>query len=141
MAKIGAVLLAAGSSIRFGASNKLLVDIGGQPLVRSVAEATLRGGAISEMLVVTGCDQSLVEHALNGLPLRFVNNENWCEGIGSSIAIGVSALASEVEGGFIVPGDMPLLTSTLLECLIAEFVQCQGASIIFPATSSVAQRI
>jgi molybdenum cofactor cytidylyltransferase len=111
MAKIGAVLLAAVCSVRFGASNKM-----------------------------TGYDQRLIERALDGLQLRFAHNPDWSKGMGSSIAIGVSALDSNLDGAFIMPGDMPLAPTTLLEQLIEEFVQTQGASIIFPATASGAQR-
>jgi molybdenum cofactor cytidylyltransferase len=140
MAKIGAVLLAAGSSVRFGADNKLLADIGGRPLIRSVAEAIAQGGIVSEIVVVTGYDQPLIERALDGLRLRFANNPNWPKGMGSSIAVGASALGSNLDGSLIMPGDMPLVPAALLERLIEEFVQAQGASIIFPATSSGAQR-
>jgi molybdenum cofactor cytidylyltransferase len=144
MAKIGAVLLAAGSSVRFGADNKLLADIGGRtggrPLIRSVAEAIIQGDIVSEIVVVTGYDQPLIERALHGLRLRFINNPNWPKGMGSSIAIGASALGSSLDGAFIIPGDMPLVPAAVLERLIEEFVQAQGASIIFPATASGAQR-
>jgi molybdenum cofactor cytidylyltransferase len=84
MAKIGAVRLAAGSSMRFGADNKLLADIGGRPLIRSVAEAIKQRDIISEVVVVTGYDQPLIERALDGLRLRFINNPNWPKGMGSS---------------------------------------------------------
>ena len=140
MAKIGAVLLVAGSSVRFGASNKLLADIGGRPLIRLVAEAMTQGDIVSEIVVVTGYDYPLIERALDGLRLRFANNPNWPKGMGSSITVGVSALSSNLDGSFIMPGDMPLMPAALLERLIEAFVQAQGASIIFPATASGAQR-
>jgi len=140
MAKIGAVLLAAGSSVRFGASNKLLVNIGGRSLIGLVAEAITQGDIVSEVVVVTCYDYPLIERTLDGLRLRFAHNPNWPKGMGSSIAVGVSALSSNLDGAFIVPGDMPLVQAALLERLIEEFVQAQGASIIFPATASGAQR-
>jgi molybdenum cofactor cytidylyltransferase len=140
MAKIGAVLLAAGSSVRFGGDNKLLADIGGRPLIRSVAEAMTQGDIVSEVVVVTGYDQPLIERALDGLRLQFAHNPNWSNGMGSSIAVGASALGPNLDGAFIMPGDMPLVLAALLERLIEAFAQAQGASIIFPATASGAQR-
>ena len=41
--------------------------------------------------------------------------------MGSSIAVGVIALGSQALGAFIVPGDMPFLTSALLKDLMATF--------------------
>ena len=119
MAEIGAVLLAAGASQRFGRDNKLLAHIGGKRVIRRVAEEVLDSGA--EVVVVTGCDHLLVEQSLEGLPLRFANNSAWRRGMGSSIAVGVKALGSEALGSFIIPGDMPFLTSALLKYLIAAF--------------------
>jgi molybdenum cofactor cytidylyltransferase len=40
-ARIAAVVLAAGQSRRMGSSNKLLCEIDGKPLVRSVVEAAV----------------------------------------------------------------------------------------------------
>jgi molybdenum cofactor cytidylyltransferase len=102
MAEIGAVLLAAGASQRFGVDNKLLADIGGKPLIRWVAEEIVHSGA--EVIVVTGCDHLLIEKALEGLPLRFAHNMNWPRGMGSSIAVGVIALGSQALGVFIGTG-------------------------------------
>ena len=93
MGNIGAVLLAAGTSQRFGADNKLLANIGGKPIIRLVAEETVHSGA--EVVVVTGCDHLLIEKALESLPLRFVHNPSWTRGMGSSIAAGVMVLGSQ----------------------------------------------
>jgi molybdenum cofactor cytidylyltransferase len=138
MAEIGAVLLAAGASQRFGADNKLLANIGGRPLIRWVAEEIVHSSA--EAVVVTGCDHLLIEKALEDLPLRFAHNPSWTRGMGSSIAAGVMALGSQVRGAFIVPGDMPFLTSALLKELMATFNESRGALIVYPITRAGEQR-
>jgi molybdenum cofactor cytidylyltransferase len=136
---IGAVLLAAGASHRFGTENKLLADIGGKPLIRWVAEEIAHSGA-REVVAVTGCDHLLIEKALEGLPLQFAHNQSWTAGVGSSIAVGIMALGSQHQGAFIVPGDMPFLTSALLKDLMATFDQSRGALIVYPTTLMEEQR-
>ena len=53
MPRVAAILLAAGLSRRFGARNKLLAGIEGQPLIRRTAEALL-GSRARPVVVVTG---------------------------------------------------------------------------------------
>src|SRR5690606_2693402 len=108
--RLAAVLLAGGASRRFGAENKLLAEIDGAPIVVRVAREILAGG-VDEMVVVTGAAHEAYVTALAGLPVRFVQNTAWDEGIGGSIATGVRALSDEAEGVFIVPGDLPNLTA------------------------------
>ncbi|MFZ3181337.1 MAG: nucleotidyltransferase family protein [Methylocystis silviterrae] len=135
---IAAVLLAAGASKRFGENNKLLSDFGGKPLIRRVAEAIVCSGV--EIVVVTGCDRPQIEKALEGLPLRFAHNLNWESGMGSSIAIGINALGQQTQGAFVVPGDLPFLTSDLITDLMAVFMESRGALITYPTTSIGEQR-
>lgn len=140
MGALGAVLLAAGGSERFGADNKLLTDIDGRPMVRVVADALLGASCVGEVLVVTGHDARAVEDALNGLGVRFVLNADWRNGMGGSIALGVSKLAANLDGALIVPGDMPFLKPSVIEGLGARFQECDGDSIVFPATPAGEQR-
>jgi molybdenum cofactor cytidylyltransferase len=139
MAKIAAVVLAAGQSNRFGPQNKLLADLAGQPLLRGVAEQVLGGGA-DPIVVVTGCDREGIEAALAGLSVHFVHNEGWRAGMGSSIATGVAALGADVEAAFIVPGDMPRLKSSVFQTLAAAFAQAPLPMIVCPATPTGEQR-
>lgn len=139
MARLAAIVVAAGASRRFGADNKLLARFNDRPLVRCVAEATLAAG-LADVVVVTGCDAPLIEDALTALPVRFVPNETWESGLGSSVAAGVGALGEEIEGAFVVPADMPLLTADLLLRLASVFDAHGGQRIIYPATPDGAQR-
>jgi molybdenum cofactor cytidylyltransferase len=139
MGKFAAVVLAAGQSNRFGPQNKLLADLGGRPLLRGVADEVVGGGA-DPVVVVTGCDRAGIETALAGLPVRFVHNDGWRAGMGSSIAAGVAALGADVEAAFIVPGDMPRLTSDVFQKLAAAFARAERPMIVYPATPAGEQR-
>lgn len=139
MESIGAVLLAAGSSSRFGDENKLVADLDGKPLVRHVAE-TLSASGVGDLVVVTGHDSEAVEAALDGLAVRFVHNEDWPSGMGRSIARGVRALRPDTPAAFLVPGDMPFLTPALLEALAGRYTDAGGDRIVVPTTGDGAQR-
>jgi molybdenum cofactor cytidylyltransferase len=140
MGALGAVLLAAGASERFGSDNKLLTDIDGRPMVRVVADALLGASCVGEVLVVTGHDAPAVEGPLDSLEVRFVFNADWRDGMGGSIALGVSKLAADLDGALVVPGDMPFLKPSVIESLGARFRERDGDSIVFPATPAGEQR-
>jgi molybdenum cofactor cytidylyltransferase len=139
MTHVAAVLLAAGSSERFGSENKLLAEIGGEPLLRRVARVAIEAG-LSEIIAVTGHESDRCRSALEGLAVRFVHNDAWKQGIGTSIAAGVRALGEEYDGAFIVPTDMPNLTSALFARLRAAFGASGGSAIVFPVTGAGEQR-
>lgn len=137
--RIAAVLLAAGGSERFGRENKLLAEIGGEPLLRRVTRMATEAG-LSKTIAVTGHEPDRCRSALEGLAVRFVHNAAWKQGIGTSIAAGVRALGKEYDGAFIVPTDMPNLTSALFARLRAAFEASGGSAIVFPVTGAGEQR-
>ena len=125
MVEIAAVLLAAGSSSRFraaggGHSTKLAAPLAGKPLVRHAVEAALASLA-RPIVVVTGHDRDVVEASLVGLDIRFAHNPGYAEGLASSLQTGIAALPGSVAGALILLGDMPAVTSALIDRLIATF--------------------
>ena len=117
---IAAVVLAAGGSTRLGRP-KQLVPIDGEPLVRRAARAALHAGC-RPVLVVIGAAAEAVGAAVADLPVLRVTNPRWADGVGPSIACGVSAAAAHRPAGCIVlPCDQPRLTAGVLATLIERF--------------------
>lgn len=136
---IGAVVLAAGLSRRFGPDNKLLAQIDGKPMIEHTI-AQLIAARVSELVVVGPPDRSIADVVLP-LGVRVVINPDPEHGLmGSSIAIGVASLSSNVEGIMIMPGDMPAMSANLIERLMAVFAATQADKIVCPVTSDGDQR-
>lgn len=140
MERVGAVLLAAGESIRFGSQSKLLAEIDGEPLVRRVARIVIASGA-NNIVAVTGRDGKAVEQALDGLAVRCIVNADWAKGMGGSVAAGIRALsARSIDGAFIVPADMALLVPEFFRRLGRAFEDTDNQAIIVPVTLEGEQR-
>lgn len=125
---IVAVVLAAGLARRMG-RQKLLLELEGRPLVRWAVEAVARH--VDEVVVVTGGDDSPIREALRGLAVRFVRNPRPEDGQGSSIAVGIGALAAETRAALIVLGDQPRLPDGVVPALLQAFTH-GGKSIVAP---------
>lgn len=105
--KIGAVVLAAGSSKRFGAANKLLAPCKGGRVLTQVVQRVLEAG-LSPCMVVLGHQGEQVREALAGLDVHFVENPEHAQGMGHSVACGMRQMAkTKVDAAFVVLGDMP----------------------------------
>jgi molybdenum cofactor cytidylyltransferase len=129
--RIAAIVLAAGRSTRMGGTNKLVAEIGGKPLVRIAAEQALASRA-QPVIVVTGHERERVEKALAGLPVRFVHNPDFADGLGTSLKAGIAAVPTEADGVVVCLGDMPQVDAALIDRLIAAFNPEQGALAVMP---------
>jgi len=105
---ISGVVLAAGASSRMG-QHKLLLPLGGEPLVRRVAREVLDAG-FDDVLVVAGHEHERVIAALEGLPVRHAINPDYATGMGSSFRTAVGALGDSDAAMFAL-ADQPLLTA------------------------------
>ena len=128
---VAAIVLAAGQSRRMEGKNKLLEDFHGLPLVRRAVEAALASRA-SPVIVVTGNNADAIRKALAGLDVRFVNNSDYADGLSSSLKAGIRAVPEESAAAVICLGDMPRVSSALIDKLIAGFAPERGAMIVAP---------
>jgi molybdenum cofactor cytidylyltransferase len=128
---VAALVLAAGRSTRMGGPNKLIAEIGGKPLVRIAAEQALASRA-KPVIVVTGHQRGEIETALAGLPVRFVHNPDFAQGLGTSVRAGIAAVPAGADGVVVCLGDMPQVDARLIDRLIAAFAPEQGALAVVP---------
>ncbi|HLJ65335.1 MAG TPA: molybdopterin-binding/glycosyltransferase family 2 protein [Stellaceae bacterium] len=130
---VAGLILAAGQSRRMGTINKLLISIDGKPMVRHAVEA-VQAARLSPIIVVTGHEREKVEAALAGLPVRFVFNPDYAEGLSTSLKSGLAALPASSLGALIALGDMPLVASSEIERLVAAFNPLEGRAIVVPTS-------
>ena len=130
-ANVSALVLAAGRSTRMGPVNKLLAPFGGRVMVRAVVEQ-LEGSCVRPIVVVTGHEADRIGEALAGAGVRLVHNPAYREGLSGSIRAGLAALPESAEAAIICLGDMPLITSSHVEKLVAAFDPVEGREICVP---------
>jgi molybdenum cofactor cytidylyltransferase len=142
MSGVTGILLAAGSSRRFGA-DKLSASVGGVPMLTRAASTLLNAG-FDLPIVVLG--PHAAEHCplLYGLPVRVVRNRDAESGMASSLVAGLEA-AGECEAVCITVCDQPAVTARHLRMLVgawrkthasivaSEYGGVQGVPAVFAA--------
>lgn len=116
---IGVVILAAGSSSRLG-EPKQLVRFQDKPLLQNMIDQSVSLGFGSKIIVL-GANSETIKKALNPGIFTFVLNENWNEGIASSIRKGVEyslGLNPGTEHLLFLLSDQPFVSTALLERLL-----------------------
>jgi xanthine dehydrogenase accessory factor len=125
--RIAGVVLAAGTSSRMG-KNKLAIPIDGKPLVRHAVEAALTA-ALDPVIVVIGHEPVAIRDALGGLPVHFVQNDAFTDGLSTSLRTGIKAVPPSCDGAMIILGDMPDISPELIDRTVAAFDPAQSRTI------------
>jgi molybdenum cofactor cytidylyltransferase len=120
---VTAVVLAAGGSTRMG-TNKLLLPLGGEPLVRRTVRE-ICGAGFDDVLVVVGHEHEEVVAALEGLPVRHTYNEEHQAGMGTSFRSAVSGLDS--DAALFALADQPFVTTTEYRRVLDAYLQTTPA--------------
>lgn len=114
--RIAGILLAAGTSSRMG-ENKLLLGIGGEPLLCRVARQALAGG-LEPLVVVLGHEAERARALLAGVDCTTVENPAYATGQPSSVAAGIAALPPGIDAAMILLADMPFVSPAMIRSLV-----------------------
>ncbi len=114
--RVGAVVLAAGASSRFG-DVKLLAPLEGRPLLQHVLD-TARAAGVGEVVVVLGDAADRIERAIRWGTERRVRNPDPSAGLSSSLRIGLAALGEGSDAALFLLGDQPLVRLDVIRALV-----------------------
>ena len=115
---ISGVVLAAGTSSRFGTTKQIVV-LGSKPLVVHAIDA-LRDAGVGETIVVVGHDRKAVEAVLPA-DVLVVRNPAYRDGQATSLAAALHDVADDSEAAIVLQADQPGITADDLRSLIAGF--------------------
>lgn len=125
--RIAGIVLAAGTASRMG-RNKLIEPVAGKPMVRHAIEAAL-SGHLDPVIVVTGHESASVRDALAGTAVSFVQNDDYADGLSTSLRAGIRAVPGGCDGAMVLLGDMPGITPDLIGSLTNAFRPAESRTI------------
>src|SRR6266850_2495718 len=117
---VTAVVLAAGASSRMG-EQKLLLELGGETIVRRTVRQVCEAG-VDDVLVVVGYQHDKVLQALDGLPIRHAINERYQEGMGSSFRTAIEHIGDS-DAALFALADQPFVTTANYRSILDAFRQ------------------
>jgi molybdenum cofactor cytidylyltransferase len=124
---IAAIILAAGSSSRMSnGQHKLLLPLGGRPVLAHILETALHSQA-SPILLILGHQSEQIEAAIldytKNEHLIKLNNPDYQQGMSTSLRLGLAQIASldpqhDIEGAIVLLGDQPFISTEIIDALI-----------------------
>jgi molybdenum cofactor cytidylyltransferase len=124
---VGLIILAAGASTRMGTPKQLLL-FQGRSLLRSMAEVAITS-CCNPIVVVLGSQADRIKLEIHSLNLHSVMNLEWAQGMGTSIAAGMTALTairSDLDAVVIAVSDQPFVDSDVVNRLVESYQATQS---------------
>lgn len=124
-----ALILAAGSSSRFG-QPKLLMPWQGTTVIEHIVEIVKNAG-IADIHVITGGDRKKIENVLEPLSLNLHFNKDYRDhSMIHSMQIGLNNLGSTCRAVLILLGDQPVVEIKTIDKLVHEFISTNKEIIV-----------
>jgi CTP:molybdopterin cytidylyltransferase MocA len=128
---VAAIIVAAGASSRLG-QPKQVVIFDGEPLLQRAVQYAISADA-KPVFVVLGAHRQAIQAVIDFGSAIVLVNDNWEEGLASSIRAGVKAVdvgAAEPAGVLLLTCDQPRVTAQHLRKMIEQFDSQAGAVLV-----------
>ena len=129
MNEIWAIILAAGESKRMKVP-KMLLPFNGKTMIEKVIDNVIRS-EVFRILVVLGSYRDEILGAISHLPVSHCYNENYRNGMLSSVKCGFKNLPLLYDAVLVFPGDQPMIEPEVINQVIKAYRET-GKGIIIP---------
>jgi molybdenum cofactor cytidylyltransferase len=129
--KYGMVILAGGASLRMGGRPKQMIVYGDKTLLKNAVDEA-NAAVNNRVMVVTGANYELLEVELSQLPVHVIYNDNWQQGMATSIQCGLASLLKiypDLDAVIFSVCDQPFISSALFKQLIEKHWQGKNSII------------
>jgi molybdenum cofactor cytidylyltransferase len=109
---------------------KQLLRLDGRPLLQYVLDS-VRTSSVAEIILVLGFEAQAIEQEIDTNDVRVVLNQNYRQGIGTSLKAGLASVDSDAQAALIALADQPFVRSATLDRLISEH-RASKAQIVIP---------
>ena len=131
VARVSAIVLAAGASTRMGRTKQLL-PLGGRTMLEQTL-GNVRACDVEEIILVLGASAEAIRGQLPGAllsGLTVVVNLAYGQGIAASLRHGLAAVGRDSDAAMIVLGDQPFVQPKTLDRILAEYRRTRGLIVI-----------
>ena|SRR5450759_329151 len=129
MGGLWSIILAAGESKRMGFP-KMLLTFNGRTMIENVIR-NVTGSVVDNTMVVLGADREALIELVKKSSVKYCYNDNYKEGMLSSVKCGFRNLPSDFEAVLVFQGDQPMITPKVINTVI-EAYRLSGKGIVIP---------
>ena len=128
---IANIILAAGQSKRMKKINKLLININSKNMIQNIIDTATKSNA-RDNIIVLGHEKEQIEKFVKK-NITIVANNEYKNGLSTSLKKGISALPEDCDAAVIILGDMPKISFNLINSLIKNFDPKNNINIVIPS--------
>jgi molybdenum cofactor cytidylyltransferase len=125
------IVLAAGGSSRLG-RDKLLLDLGGMPMLQRTVSCYTKSTRVGDVLVVLGPGQKPAWQWLASLRVHLAENRDPSKGMISSLRVGLDSAWVKGKDFLVTPADVPFVKPEVVDKLVVDF-RSRGCEVLLPA--------
>jgi CTP:molybdopterin cytidylyltransferase MocA len=125
-----AVVLAAGSSERLG-RDKLLIDLGGTPLLQRTVDSYSKAAKVGDVLVVLRPGQKSSWSWLASVKVHLVENPDPSGGMITSIRTALGSAWTKGKDFLLAPADVPFVKPEMVDRIVVDF-RTRGPDALIP---------